>query len=500
MYSNTTQKDTHPTQKEVDYNTLRKNALDFTIYNTYSQPNDLTLIQNNSLNNISCIENLEDEIRENLYDKLNYSLDNGLHFINDKYKKLNDIFVIINSYNFNINTYKCSGLINFSKMLDIGNKKNDMLLTYKYNDSNPLKILHIHKDENDILLVTDLNDSDISSVSNIFKLLNYDFEFIPLQGSIEKSLSINIKYLQKINYISENGALNVKSKIYESITEKTVNDELQNICSFVEKYGYIIDDDVVIKDTDTKGNDVGNDVVIKHTDIKDNNELSFNNKIKCGTPALPYIDNTELSYTIISNDDYNDYNENKDITKIRFLEEIVKSNSFIIVFNNTTKEHNLLEYNDFKNNWYLDFICSKNFDIQQTFKKLNFDIIKFICRDNSVKEDIKELIKTNLYSNTKEMQTDIHEYIKKITDISSIEYLKRSIKNNYEITNNVKNLIQFTSIFDYIIKIIKQKEDCSNEKIKQIKYILPYVLEILGLKKKRTSKGIMWYGLEIKKD
>lgn len=465
MYSNTTPKDNHPTQKEVDYNTLRKNALDFTNYNTYSQGNDLTLIQNNSLNNISCIENLEDEIKENMYNKLNYTVDNGLHFINDENKRLNDIFVIINSYNFNINTYKCSGINSFSRLL------------------------HIHKDENDILLVTDLNDSNISSISNIFKLLNYEFEFIPLQDSIEKSLSTNIKYLQKINYISENGVLNVKSKIYESKTEKTANDELQNICCFVENYGYILDDDDV-------GNDLSNNNVANKIFIG-----PYICKKYCGPPIVPYIDNTELSYTFISNDDYNDdYNENKDITKIRFLEEIVKSNSFIIVFNNTTKQHNLLEYNDFKDKWYLDFIWSKNFDIQQTFKKLNFDIIKFICCDNLVKTDIKELIKTNLYSNTNEIQNDIHEYIKKITDISSIEYLKRSIKNNYEITNNVKNLIQFTCIFDYIIKVIKQKEDCSDEKIKQIKYILPYVLEILGLKKKRTSKGIMWYGLEIKKD
>lgn len=448
MYSNTTPKDKHPTQKDVDYN-------------TYSQGNDLTLIQNNSLNNISCLEKLDDEIKEKMYNKLNYSIDNGLHFINDKNKRLNDIFVIINSYNFNINTYKCSGINSFSKLL------------------------HIHKDENDILLVTDLNDSNISSISNIFKLLNYEFEFIPLQSSIEKSLSINRKYLQKINYISENGVLNVKSKIYESKTEKTANDELQNICSFVENYGYILDDD-----------DVGND--LSNNNIANKNFTTpYIIKEYCGPPIVPYINNTELSYTVLSNDDYN---ENKDITKIRFLEEIVKSNSFIIVFNNTTKEHNLLEYNDFKDNWYLDFIWSKNFDIQQTFKKLNFDIIKFICCDNLVKTDIKELIKTNLYSNTNEIQNDIHEYIKKITDISSIEYLKRSIKNNYEITNNVKNLIQFTCIFDYIIKVIKHKEDCSDEKIKQIKYILPYVLEILGLKKKRTSKGIMWYGLEIKKD
>ena len=178
--------------------------------------------------------------------------------------------------------------------------------------------------------------------------------------------------------------------------------------------------------------------------------------------------------------------------------DIIEKNSFIVFFNNETKEVRIIEHEN--RPWYSDFIYNENNPLNTLLAPLNINFIKFIHFDRSALNKIKNNILQQQYETIKDIYDEISEYCSRLNDISSIESIKNVLFENFEISNERKETIQFTNIYNSLIEIIKKnnREEFNDEKAKEIKYILPYLFENIGMRKKRTSKGMMWYGIREK--
>lgn len=102
---------------------------------------------------------------------------------------------------------------------------------------------------------------------------------------------------------------------------------------------------------------------------------------------------------------------------------------------------------------------------------------------------------------TEEMIEDIIKEFQGIVVINSFT-LKRYIQAIYDLSDNKFDAIKFTDILNTLtnnLGIQKNSNDIEHkEKYKTLKLLLPYVMNELGLNKKRMNDGMYWYGLKEK--
>lgn len=361
-----------------------------------------------------------------------------------------------------INNFEKNGSYENNKTQEHILINNENIIVDNTNIKNPdnLSLLSLTNNEEKMLILTELKDSEIEPIQWILKLFNYTYKFIELDSNLKNKIKENVKNLKYINYLCENGTLNSKLDLDNS---EDINKKFLDVCKFLQEYGNILNiekDENIDEKTNNKNSDWSIDNVKPYNCAED---FTFE----------PY-------YTNILN--------------------LIRKNSFIVFFNIVTKKYVLIEYTDDNAEWYTNFVLNKNKYKHTILKKLNLDIIKFIHHDNTDKQYIIQSIRNGIYDNIKDIETHIKEYIDNLDDFTSIEFLKKTLKTEYDISCNVEYIVQFTNIYNNIINIIKKKFDtnCTPEQEKKIKYILPHVLEMIGLKKKRTSKGMMWYGLNSK--
>jgi hypothetical protein len=336
------------------------------------------------------------------------------------------------------------------------------------NDTNYDKVLIIKNEKGVNTLLTKLTDENIRSIENILELFNCKYDLITLSNETIDNINKNKKLLIYMGIISEYGEINIKYPdiSHGDITKIVIENEISEICKFIEKYSYALDRKI---ETDNLYN---NDTPICESD----------NSLSDGPTFKPY--------------NYEDINFDYQ-SKLQFVNKLIRDNSILILYNKLTSEFKIIDCDKDNEEWYSNIMLDKN--ICNVLNKVNIDVIKFIYYDKLEKDELKTCVINQTYKDSCEIEDEINNHIENIINISSINNLKKIIRENYRISNDIKNLIQFTNVYDKIIEIIKidNKEDCTGEKEKEIKYILPHVLNDIGLKKKRTSKGMMWYGLNL---
>jgi len=385
------------------------------------------------------------------------------------------------------------------KKLRITNDNSGKMFIHYDNQVKKMFILKLYNSINNLTFINYLNETDLQSIKHILQLFDYKYKSFEIDISLSTSISHNIDFIRKIGYLQNNGYVNENSSLSKlDYTEDTfhnrVMSEIKDITQFCNKYNWLnVNEDIA---TD--------DIVIKHDNVLINNIKSlvsdnligFNESIDCMDNVL--INNIKS----LDSDNLIGFNESIDCMANDASAETsiyIRKHSLVVFFNNITKELVIVENNKINNGWYSKFVSCTN-KSAAILKTLNIEFIKFIHSDSTIKEHIIDIIKSQEYDSLNDIEETINEYCDKLTDISSIYSIKNVLHNNFKITNNTNKKVQFTDILNMVNDIIKKNNEklWTIEKFKEIKYILPYVLDNIGLKKKRSSKGIMWYGIEQK--
>lgn len=411
------------------------------------------------------INDIEDKILEKIRKSINNKdLLNNSELNKDKKKELDNEYIIIN---------------NNDKI-----KKKSIVNTISNDD---IKLLILNNGKKINVLLTRLGEKDIKEIKELLAIFNYSkIEFLDLDNKIKIILNNieNFNKLKYIGFINNENSINYKIHNSNSFNKEDLIKKIENICSFIDNYGELLDD----KEYDFSNNEKECEKTNALKYISSKNNL-----------YLPYDESSHYYHTV--NDTPND------IIVSQNINDEIKNSSFIILFNNITKEYRLIDNtydikNKFQNdntydnpNWYLDFFLYKNKNINTLLKQINIDIIKFMTHDKYDCENIKDTVININYENIGEIENNIKDYCDNLSHCSSMEYLKKLITNEYDISSNPKDIIQFTDIYNHLLSKI---QSCSDDNKKAIKHILPYVLSICQLKKKRTSKGMMWFGMRLK--
>jgi hypothetical protein len=202
--------------------------------------------------------------------------------------------------------------------------------------------------------------------------------------------------------------------------------------------------------------------------------------------------NIEIKQGFSACGDYNDLRdnctvkavENNDFMKIDEFEEPIleNANKYNIYFNTQFNNLFIVEYDK-------DLIGNNN-ELKQIFPELTL-----ILSNKLYEVEFKKLkeIQTNIYVNIDDAKSAINKIIDdKVVDSKlTIDEIKTLINKYFAIDNNPANKIKFTNIWEIISSKIKVSESYIN----YIKRQLPVILTDLGLKKKRFTDGMYWYGL-----
>jgi hypothetical protein len=153
----------------------------------------------------------------------------------------------------------------------------------------------------------------------------------------------------------------------------------------------------------------------------------------------------------------------------------------------------------FYNKYYMTGILlnRENFDCSMDDLKYfeEIDHIKNIDMKLDDKTRIQELFLNRLFQNTKEVLKFVEDNMEKRSVEPTMDEVIGYINKNFVLGNDIGKRIKFSILNDYVIKYFK----LSREHTGIIKRKLPFILRELGLKKKRYSDGMYWYGIESKK-
>jgi len=343
------------------------------------------------------------------------------------------------------------------------------------------KLIVISNNASRMAFFTQVTNDDITSVNDILKIFQYTCNFIELDSEIADKIKNNIKYLRYLGYINDNNTVTLDDNKYLSIDELKENilSKLDDIFKYIKTYGSILPINIKEKQPIILGLDEDKIEKDKPNFIPQPIHVSQNCTIE---QAM----NTYISHGIFT-DDYK---------KIQFITTTIGKGSILILRNNITGELKIIEPNNTANSWIINFVINKN--LGAILGELNISKLSLIyLNDTFNKNELMWNIMNDTYNSIGEISEEIETYIDSVSNISSIQYLKNKIKELYKLSTDVKDVIQFTDIYDAIIKDLQyhHTKDSTVENLKNIKHMLPYILSEIGLKKKRSSKGIMWYGL-----
>ena len=110
-------------------------------------------------------------------------------------------------------------------------------------------------------------------------------------------------------------------------------------------------------------------------------------------------------------------------------------------------------------------------------------------------DELKEALASNYFFNIEQLEGFIKFYDNKKPEDITHSKIKKFINDYFTLSNDIKNKIKFTALFNKICNLMSLKD---KDKKKQLKQLLPQVLKDIGLNKKRYSDGNYWYGIKEK--
>jgi len=187
------------------------------------------------------------------------------------------------------------------------------------------------------------------------------------------------------------------------------------------------------------------------------------------------------------------------IDGIKYSEENVSKNENIcfniknsddIFINNLLHNENYNKlYIYFNNHFNEVHINSDKIDL------LYFPELEIICEIKGNEESLTSLrtkINEINFIHIKQVQNFIDFYTIQQTEDTLEKEIEKFITENYNLTSDIEDKIQFTNLYNIIVKNFEKEHHIL------IKNLLPKILKHLKLYKKRFGQGMFWFGLKLK--
>ncbi len=425
--------------------------LDYFSLGIFSHFNYMFNAKNNLNEQIYDAKNAEIEINSIInLGMLDYIL---IPYIISKYKK-----IVINSLNKYLKIFGFHNFINIKKYEELINKAlsveeiDEILINIKINNTldNVITMLTQFSKE-------EINDYIKNTVEKIFKILNYDGQrttkFNISIGFNNEPLGIKIKQ-EIINYLKDNIFLEKVTVIFK-ITEKTAEEEINNIVSLIANHKNI--KILFISSEEGLNVEYFADGLKVYENINQENSSS-EGKLAIGETSIN-LARLGFKYRNKNIDDfYKELDSTLDLIKNQLLI------TFESIGNKTRDNYKVL----FKGNVYDDEKLDGNQKIRKVIKSgtLNIGVIGIAQCVNLLEENeekkfkllikILQRIKTKcqLYSEENKIKFAMFEP----SDLKPREYLIKIDKSIYGINKNITNKTYYEKIDKYVTDLTKYKE------------------------------------------
>ena len=328
-------------------------------------------------------------------------------------------------------------------------------------------------DDNKLIINVYLHEKNLKTLLSLY-YADYELEIFPIDVTNTKIINL-MKTLIETNSFLKNNDVEPTEFIYNI-------KKLEGLTNYFDKLNILTSDTLISSKLLNLQNDPSRDKVVLDNNfccpiINQPSNINKNIEIKQGFSACGDYNDLRDNCTVKAV-------ENNDFMKIDEFEEPIleNANKYNIYFNTHFNNLFIVEYDK-------DLI-GNNSELKKIFPELTL-----ILSNKLYEVEFKKLkeIQTNIYVNIDDAKSAINKIIDdKVVDSKlTIDEIKTLINKYFAIDDNPANKIKFTNVWETISSKIKVSESYIN----YIKRQLPVILTDLGLKKKRFTDGMYWYGL-----